>query len=167
MLLALLAPAGCAPGLDQFAPACPQAGIVPGGGDVTRWRGTGRDITDLALQARIVGIQGQCKQADAKTLGATVSVQMVVNRGPAAPGQVAALTYFVAVAQGDRILDKQVYPLNITFPPNSDHMDIASQPVQLRLPVSDTVSGAAYEVWTGFQLSPQELETNLSATKPQ
>jgi hypothetical protein len=158
--------AACTPDVDQFAPACPQAGILPGGGDLTRWRGNGRDITDQVLQARVTGVKGECGRGSEGRLRATVSVQMTLNRGPAAPGRTADVTYFVAVAEGGQILDKQDYPLHVQFPPNTDRVDVTGDDVTLLLPVSQKKSGAAYTVWAGFQLTPQELQGNLAARQP-
>lgn len=163
-VLSLLAGlAACAPDVDQFAPPCPQAGILPGAGDLTRWRGAGRDITDQVLQARITGVKGECQRADPKTLRATVSVRMTLGRGPSASGRTAEVTYFVAVAQGARILDKQDYPLRVQFPPNTERVDVSGDDVTLRLPISPQKSGSAYTVWAGFQLTPEQLQGNQAA----
>ena len=65
---------------------------------------------------------------------ATVSVGIELTRGPAAPGRTAELAYFVAVSQGERILDKRVFPLAAEFPPNTERVRLTGDDVELRLP---------------------------------
>jgi hypothetical protein len=159
LLPALAVLASCAPAQDQFAPTCPQASLLPQAADVTRYRvGAGHDLTDLVLRGRVVNIDGKCKPGpNNHLLDATVKVTMELTRGPAAPGRTTAVTYFVAVSEGDRILDKHVYSNQVTFPANIDQLWLVSDPVFMRLPISPQMSGAAYTVWAGFQLSPAEM----------
>ena len=93
-LLAALLPllAECGPARNQFAPPCP-APRDPGrcGGlrrlsDIAH-AGRARDLTDLVLHARIVGMQGSCKEGDEKDqLAVTVNVGVELTRGPAMAG---------------------------------------------------------------------------------
>lgn len=154
--------AGCGPGPNQFAPACPGAALLPQAATLSRYRpspqGGGHDLTDLILQARITSVDGECEPGDdSHSLNATVKVIIEITRGPAAPSRVADIPYFVAVAEGDQILDKRVFSNRVTFPPNLDRIYLTSDPVTMRLPVSASRSGAAYTVWAGFQLTPAEM----------
>ncbi len=154
--------AGCGPGPNQFAPACPGAALLPQASDVSHYRpsgqGSGHDLTDLILQTRITAIDGQCEPGkDSHTLNATVKVTLELTRGPAATSRVADVPYFVAVSDGDRILDKHVFSNRVAFPPSVDRVFLTSDPVTMWLPVSATKSGAAYTVWAGLQLTPAEM----------
>ena len=53
---------GCGPARNQFAPLCPTPRLIPALADVTRYGGPGptHDVTDLILQARIIGVNGSC-----------------------------------------------------------------------------------------------------------
>ena len=70
------------------------------------------------------------------------------------------MSYFVAVLDGERILDKQVFALRAEFPANADRLRLAGDEVELRLPVTPTKTAAAYRIQVGFQLSPAELALN-------
>ncbi len=159
LLVGLASLSGCGPGRDQFAPACPQASLLPQAADLTRYRpGSAHDLTDLMLQGRVVTVAGKCEPGpNANLLDTTVMVTMELDRGPAAPGRTADVTYFVAVAQGEQILDKRVYANRVAFPPNLDKVWLTGDPVFMRLPVSASRSGAAYTIWVGFQLTPAEM----------
>ena len=164
---ALLAPllpllvASCGPGSDDsFAPPCPGAAILRDAADLSRYRGAGRDLTDLVLDGRITGIDGSCTRDGSDTVVTTVSVGIAITRGPAASTRTAELAYFVAVLDGERILDKQVFNLRAAFPSNTDRLRLSGDQVELRLPVTRGKTAAAYRIQVGFQLTPLELELN-------
>jgi len=158
---ALLGLAACVPGRDQFAPVCPQASLLPQAAELSRYRatanGTGHDLTDLILQARVVDVNGKCEPGDnAQTLDASVKVTIELTRGPAAPGRTTNVSYFVAVVEGDRILDKKLMSNQVQFPPKVDRVYLTSDPVEMRLPISANVTGAAYTVIAGLQYTAAE-----------
>jgi hypothetical protein len=164
----LLSIAGCGPGRNEFAPACPAAALVPSLADLTRYAsdhpGGGRDLTDLVVQARVIRIDGSCAAGDsAGTIDAKVQVSIAVQRGPAMSGREADVPVFVAVTKGDDVRDKQILPVHVVFPPNVDRLNLTSPVVDLILPVDASVTGAAYKVIAGFQLTPDELAANRRA----
>lgn len=145
---------------EKFAPPCPTAGIVRDTADLTRYRGAGRDITDQVLTARLTGLDGSCRRDGMGTVVTTVRAGIDLTRGPAATGRTAEVSYFVAVLDGDRILDKQVFTLIGEFPSNTDRLRLSGDEVELRLPVTAKRSAAVYRVQVGFQLSSAELQLN-------
>ena len=159
-ILALPLLAGCTGDEDAFAPPCPSTAILRDAADLSRYRGSGRDLTDRVLVGRITGLKGACKRDGAGIVDTTVSVGLELTRGPAAPGRQADVAYFVAVTEGERILDRQVFPLHAEFPPNTDRLSLAGNEVDLRLPVSANKSAAGYKVWVGFVLTPIEAQAS-------
>jgi hypothetical protein len=162
-LFAVLLLADCGPARNQFAPPCPGQAILGDAADYDIHRATGapgggRDLTDLVLHARIVGIQGSCQPGDAKNqLAVTVSVAVELNRGPAMPGRQTEVPVFIAVTDGEAILDKHVYLLQVVFPSNVDRVTLTPGNVYLVLPVTPAKSGAAYTILAGFQLAPDQI----------
>lgn len=157
---------GCGPDRNAFAPQCPTARLVPSLADLTRYAGAGptHDITDLVLLARVTAVNGSCAPGDDKSkLPAKVQVTISLQRGPAMKGRDADVPVFVAVTKGDTVLDKKLFPVHLSFPPNVDLMSITSAEIDLDLPVSADTSGAAYGVIAGFQLTPDELAANRRA----
>ena len=157
--------AGCGSRDAQFAPACPRAGILSDAADLVRYRpGTGRDLTDQVFEAHVVGVAGACTYGDtSKDLQTKVTVSFDVFRGPAAsPAREEEVTVFVAVSNGERVLDKRIYPIRVKFPADIGRVRTASPEITLVLPISAELSGAAYAVTAGFQLTPNELAANRS-----
>ena len=161
----IVALAGCGARDAQFAPACPRAGILSDAADLVRYRpGAGRDLTDQVFEAHLVGVAGACSYGDtSRDLQTRVTVSFDVIRGPAAsPAREEQLSVFVAVTDGERILDKKLYPIRVRFPADVGQVRLTSPEITLVLPISADVSGAAYAVTAGFQLTPDELEANRS-----
>jgi len=158
LLLPLLS--ACGPDRDQFAPACPAAGLVPPTGDITLYRpgSSGHDLVDQVLQGRVVAIDGKCREGDKKDkLDVDVTVTFRFTRGAAMQGNAVTVPVFVAVTEGDTILAKKVYGVDAGFPPNVDQVTRTSAPIQMTMPVTPTKSGAAYSVVAGFQMTPDQL----------
>src|SRR5579885_711191 len=73
----LLALSGC--GGDNASnaallPPCPRPVLLDDAADLTQFRPTGRDITDMVLNARITGLNGACKPGGRSQLATSVTV---------------------------------------------------------------------------------------------
>jgi hypothetical protein len=160
VLAGLVGSCGAAP--DKFAPACPDISFLNDAADLTRFRASGRDVTDMVLDGKLTNIGGGCARNPDKPdiVTTTMRVSMDLTRGPAAQGRTAQVPFFVAATEGDRVLDEQDYAINANFPPNIDHGVYTSGDIVLNFPVSRTKSAAAYHVFVGFRLSPDELAAN-------
>lgn len=153
--------AGCSGSGPQFPPPCPSLSLLRNAADFSRYAAAGRDLSDLALQARITAVPATCTWAEGRAkVRATLQVTFDLTRGPAASSRSVSAPYFVAVTKGERVLDEQDYTLSARFPPNTDHAQFSSEKVDLLLPVSPTESAAAYQIYVGFRLSPEELQAN-------
>lgn len=157
--LAALELAGCSSG-NKFPPACPALSLLPDAADLTRYRSAGQDITDLEVDARITAVPAKCSQDEPGRVTAVLRVAMTVQRGPAATGNRVALPYFVAVTDGGRVLDKQDYTMLAEFPTNINQAVPTGEDVQLVLPVTQAKSAAAYSIYVGYVLTPEELALN-------
>ena len=160
-LLALLA--GCGDGTMKFAPACPQISLLGEGADLTRFAGTGRDVTDRVLEARLTGVEGACRAGRNDEVVTTLKVQAELRRGPAAQGRRLPLPYFVAVLEGDRILDRKDFVLEANFPANVDGIRLAGEELELRFPNTAERGAARYRVVVSLQLTQEELAFNRRA----
>ena len=162
-LLTLLLPllVECGPARNEFPPACPGTSILGNAADLNAYRpgSLGRDLTDLVVHARIVGVRGSCKEGDKKNqLAVTLNVLVELTRGPAMPGRATDVSVFVAVTDGDKILDKYLYLMHAVFPSNVDRVTLTPGDTSIVLPITAERSGAAYTVVTGFQLPANQLE---------
>ena len=151
---------GCGPNVERFPPPCPQTVINRDAADLNRFRGTGRDLTDLVVSGRITGLNGTCTRTSNTVTTVSMSVNLELTRGPAARGATTSVSYFVAVSLNDQILDKRVFGFQPEFASNSDRLRLTGNVVELALPVNANRTAASYKVTAGFQLTPDELATN-------
>ncbi len=159
LLAGMLGIPGCSSDV-RFPPACPSLAILPDAADLTRYGPGGQDITDLIVDARITAIPAKCRTEEPGKVGATLRIAMAAQRGPAATDRKIMLPYFVAVTEGDRVLDKQDYALTAEFAVNANQTLPTSSDINLILPVTKAKSAAAYSIFVGFLLTPEELSTN-------
>ncbi|MCX7933356.1 MAG: hypothetical protein N2588_12505 [Rhodovarius sp.] len=144
--------------------ACPEVGLLPDAADLIRYReGMPPDLTGLVLEARITGIEsGRCSTGrERNRIMVSFQVGLLAERGPGATGRSQELPLVVAVLdrQGE-ILRREVLRQQIIFPANSNRVRIASEPIEIVLPVSATRRGSDYDVVVGFLLTEAELAAN-------
>ncbi|MDE2006607.1 MAG: hypothetical protein KGI51_08585 [Rhodospirillales bacterium] len=164
VLLPLLAAlAGCGPGRDEFAPSCPLARPLAAAHRLERYRHPAAgapdvaDPADLEASGLVLGVDGKCRPvAGGSALEATMRVRMQLERGPAATSDNLDVPYFIAVAQGSRILTKQVFSTHVAFPSGNNRVQMTSAPIAIRLPLAAKTTGADYTIWVGFQLTEAE-----------
>ncbi len=157
LVLALLA--GCAPA-PKFAPACPNLRLLTDAGDLASFNGRGQDVTNLLVSARILAIPAICKPGGPGLTAATMHVHLQVQRGPALPGRVTRVPLFVTIMDGDTVREQQDYGLNVEFPANVDTVIIDTPDIDMNFPISTQKSAAAYTIYVGFRLTPEQLQYN-------
>lgn len=152
--LVLAACAGKAPELD-----CPTVAVLRPANHLVRTKGGAQDLASRLVDARITGIGGKCKRRGADQVQVAFRVGFAATRGPAATGNHQTLHYFVALVQGHRIVDKQIYPVTFDFANAAGEAVATTKPIRIDLP--DTSVTAKQEVLVGFEMSPGELRRAL------
>lgn len=165
LLLAGLA-SGCAPAEEKFAPACPALDLVPDAGEVTRFAGPSRDASQVVLIAKITAVPAKCQSDSATEVRTTLNVVADITSGGAGSGTPVPLAYFLALTDGNKVLKEQDFPLSVTLPQNRNQLRITGDDIELLLPVTKTKSAAAYHIYVGFRLSPDDLAYNRSHHTP-
>jgi hypothetical protein len=157
--LTLAVLAGCSQP-DQFAPACPNLQLLNGAGDISSFNGHGQDVTDLVFSAHITAIPASCQSGGHAITAAKMQVSMQVQRGLALAGNVAHIPVFVTIMDGNTVLQQQDYGMNVEFKANVDTVAVATPEIDMNFPVSAQKSAAAYTIYVGFRLTPQQLQYN-------
>jgi hypothetical protein len=146
-------------------PPCPPVYILSDAKDVTKYRpGPGQDLTDVLVHAEIVGFHGNCAyEAVDKGFNVKLDLQVAIEakRGPANTARKADLVYFVAIPHFyPSEQAKAVFPISIQFPEGTDTVRTVDEPVDLTIPIGAKDVVDKYEVYLGFQTTPDELEHN-------
>jgi hypothetical protein len=153
--------AGCGSTSEmRFAPSCPQISLLAEGADLTRFAGTGRDVVDRVLEARLVAVDGACRSGRNGDVVASLKVQAELRRGPAAQNRRVQLPYFIAVMDGDTVLDRRAFALDGNFAANVDSMRVTGDELELRFPGAGDRGASRYRVIVSLQLTEDELAYN-------
>ena len=161
VLAGLAAPAallaGCSAGGGAPPLLCPRPAIVDGLASVERYRpgAPEGDPAGLAYRAALQNIGGTCTE-DGQDLAVDVSVELVVEPGPAFAGPVAEVPYFVAVVgPGDAVVDRRDYVARVTVPEGARRGGV-SEGFSQRFAGVGRQGGAGYRVLFGFAVPREE-----------
>jgi hypothetical protein len=154
----LAAAAGCT--TEPEAVGCPPSAIVKDTESVTRYRGSGRDLTDILFQARVLDVAESCQLIE-KVVDIGLAIELEADRGPANTAGNAPVQYFVAIADPQRrVLAREAFDVILPFEEGTKV--IVREEVNLRLPLPEGANPAAYFIYVGLVLSRAELEFNRS-----
>lgn len=128
--------------------------------EVIRYKpGPGRDMTDIMEHAKFAQLGLKCDHKGNR-LEIALTIDIAVERGPAAQGREVQLPYFVAVlGPDDEILAKEIFTSVAQVPPERRRLGIREETEQI-IPLQDFQTGANFEIMIGFQLTEVELEEN-------
>ncbi len=158
-LAALLSACGSDP--NETAVQCPKPYVLPDAATLSRYRGAGRDLSDLVLSVKLTDVRGACSGAlGTKLEGAHSHVVMVVTRGPASTAPDADIPYGLGVLRNGQVLDEARYVQHVVFPPNVDTVQVTGQEVKMKLPTAKGVTGPSYHLYFWLQLTPEQLAAN-------
>jgi hypothetical protein len=164
--LLVLALASCA-GDDPPAPrGCPRPAILEGVETNSVFRGNAStgSAADLAYTVGMEGIGGGCSYDD-DGLTVDLSVNIIIEPGPAFAGPTVAVPWFVAVAGPDgAILDKQSFTANVTEEPGATRAG-SRESVQQRFAGIGPDLGPGYRIYLGLTV-PREEALRRRARQP-
>ena len=158
----MMALAGCE-GIDltqETAFRCPEILIPLNTERVTRFApGTGRDITDVVLQAEVKFLSGECSLEE-DNITMTFPIAVRGERGPAERDGVEVMDVFLAVATPDRkILTRREIPMTLPFEGNRTTI-VSSDIVTVNIPRDEQQTVDDFLVFMGLALSRDELAYN-------
>ena len=144
---------------DPYREACPQLVPVVDAMQVTRFQGSGRDLTDAEFDAGIVDINGEC-ELDDEEIATSMAVTLFARRGPADADRQASFRYFVAIADNfENILAREEFGVTIEFEGNRTQVGYRDE-IEPTIPLKEGESGRDYRIYVGLVLTPEELERN-------
>ena len=155
--IVLAACAGSGPALD-----CPTVAVLQPANRLIRTEGSAQDIASRVIDARITGVGGKCRPHGKDQVQVAFRVGFAATRGPAAHTDKQTLHYFVALVEGERIIDKKVYPVTFDFSNAAGQAVETTKPIRIRLP--DVPQSAKQQVLVGFEMSPAELRRALGTS---
>lgn len=160
-LFGLLAVAGCTLfGEDETRP-CPAVVKHQEISEAVQYaEGKGRDLIDLRFSGKIGDVAWKCTYDGNVSLEMVLEIQVLLEKGPAAKGQIAKFPFFVAITdKRQNILAKEVFTSEVEFPKGRRRAGVIEEVEQI-IPLKTDQTGADYEIIVGFQLTREQLEFN-------
>lgn len=159
LLIALLALSGC--NTDKVN-NCPIAVILADASQVTIFKpGAPQDLAGEAYRVALVGISTSCSIN--KKTGETDSSYRVDFRATRAPSADAAhytVPYFVAITQGDQLIEKRILNVTVDFKAGDSIATFSESPDDFVLHVPNGHQPFEYELMAGFQMTPAQVDYN-------
>ena len=139
--------------------ACPGVEVLQDLGELVRFRpGSGRDATDVLIEAWVDGVGGRCV-LDGKELLVDINVRLGMRRGPAADTRKVKIGYLVAITNLNRnVLSRQ--PFEAMFPFSNRKTILSKDTLDLRIPLQPGQQTNGFLIYVGLELSEQELAYN-------
>jgi len=138
---------------------CPEVTKVGDAAKLTRFVAGGRDLTDVAFEAAVGKIGGNCSHGDG-SIDVQLTVEFIASRGPADKTRKAPFNYFVAIVDRDEnILAREQFDTGIGFPGNQTRNAI-TEDLEENIPIQKGQQGNQFRVFIGFVLTPEEVAYN-------
>jgi hypothetical protein len=154
-LLALAALSACSG--DHKPPLfCPKVVVLSQASHLVRSAGDQSDAAAQILDARVTGVAGTCATVGRKRAQLSFRIGFAASAGPAETAPAATLTYFIALTQGDTVIDKKLYPVTFDFAHGASQAVATTTPIRVELP--NVPRSGAQQILVGFQMSPAELK---------
>jgi len=143
---------------------CPRVAILNHASSVTKFAPTGpMSPANAAYSVEMTDIKMECKYSGGalRTLEANVEVLVTARKGPMWKGGRGGAVYFVVVTdRAGTVLAKRTFPVQFELG-NKASMDFREGSwMFVDLAQGKRTGGAAFEIWTGFQLTNDELRYN-------
>jgi len=158
---ALLALSGCKIFVKDEPPPCPRVSVLEDASKLVRFANGGHSANAIEMSAEITKYRGSCfYDKDEKTMQVVLNVGVDAFAGPAFVEGPHRVDYFVAIPAFNGPEGKKILPLKLDIPKDPRGTHITDGDVTLTFPIKDIKKLEAYEIFVGFQLSPEELDFN-------
>jgi hypothetical protein len=143
------------PTLDTDGPAmaCPQEAVLQQAQSLTTFLPGRSDVAAQVTTAQITGIAGDCQLThNNKVLLVKLQAGFSATNGPANNGAPVVLPWFVALTQGDQIIQEQDYTVKLNFDGNASMAQAVSPTVKMELP--NIPASSQVQILVGFKSVP-------------
>lgn len=139
---------------------CPEVTKVGDAVKLTRFVPGGHDLTDVAFEAAVGKIGGNCSEGDNGSVDVALKVEFIASRGPADKTRKALFTYFVAIVDSsENILAREQFDTGVAFPGNQTRNAVTEE-LEENIPLGKGQQGNQFRVFVGFVLTPDEVAYN-------
>lgn len=146
--------------------ACPRAFSLYDAARIVEFQGS-ESFSNVGFTGEIGKIRSLCRYYGKQPIVADLEMDIDFGRGPAASSSTATYEYFVAVTRKNvDVINKQVFPLQVTFPPGADRVSVTERVGYIEIPrANEDTSGANFEIVVGFVVTPEQRAFNAAGKR--
>jgi hypothetical protein len=157
--------AGCSSTGKGPPKPCPAVSIEPSLAYKTEFAGNGRDLSDIAYEARAeMPLQPLCwysHDQDKDYIRTAFNLQFNAVRGPKFSGDKASFKYFVAVTgPGGVLVEKQLFDVDVDFSKGQVRSFTTDQIDPIKIFPKPNENGDFYRIYVGLDLTKDQLDYN-------
>jgi hypothetical protein len=161
--LARLAPLGVLlllMGCSSKIVICPVPAILADTKQLTVFRpGTAPDLANELYTVALTDAQGDCTYSSRDGLvHSSLELTFIVARTPTAEASSYSVPYFVAIHENAKLYTKRLYNLRFTFAPGAAVATIKQSPDDVEIKISNGKLPWNYQMMTGFQMTPAQID---------
>jgi len=152
---------GPLPALKNAGP-CPFVKVLYDAGRYVEFKDNVEASANVAYSGEIENISSNCAYRGSEPIKVSMNVLFQLGRGPQARENRKTYRYWVAVTDRNHaVLDKAFFDLPVTFPAGQDRVSVVESFGGVTIPrATSKVSGANFEILTGFEVTPQMADFN-------
>jgi hypothetical protein len=155
--LVLLMLAGCS---TTKVNICPIAVVLADASQMAVFRqGAPQDLSGEDYRVALTGATTSC-DVNKKTgeTGSTLSLNFRATRAPSADGAHYTVPYFVAITQGDQLVEKRILNVSFDFAPGASAATFSESPDDFTIMVPTGHQPDEYQLLAGFQMTPAQVD---------
>lgn len=162
---AVLASACATP--EPNAGPCPQAFALYDAVRAVEFVDGQERLASVGFTAEIEAVRSSCRYTTDRPIRADLEIDIGFGRGPAAVGDRAEYTYWVAVTRSDvTVIDKEFFPITARFEKGESTVYRRERIEEIVIPrAAETVSGSNFEIIVGFELTEEQLAFNRAGKR--
>lgn len=122
---------------------------------------------NVEFTGAIEGIRGYCRYVGLNPITMEVEVDFAFGKGPKATSSSRTYPVFVAITRRDKsVLAKEKFNIDVTWPAGKDVVRHTETIPGIVIPrANETISGSNFDVFVGFDLTPEQLAYNRSGVR--
>lgn len=122
---------------------------------------------NVVFTGAVEGVRGYCRYIGNNPITMEVEVDVAFGKGPKATSSRHSYPVFITVVRRDKsVLAKEKFNIDVAWPAGKDIVRHTETIPGIEIPrANETVSGSNFEVFVGFDLTPEQLAYNRSGTR--
>lgn len=139
---------------------CPVAVVLADASQMAIFRqGAPQDLSGEAYRVALTGASSSC-DVNKKTgeTGSSLTLNFRATRAPSADGAHYSVPYFVAITQGDQLVEKRILNVSFDFAPGASTATFSESPDDFTIMVPTGHQPFEYQLLAGFQMTSTQVE---------